>query len=100
MDFLHQDVAESTTQDWSSTRLFQSSEKTYKVNRTTVMVGAPRMLAISTMPASVTASSSVGASSGCSISTDGEGFVGFSHIEGGGVEYGTYFSRSKEKEKP
>jgi hypothetical protein len=49
------------------------------------------MLAISTMPASVTASSSVGASSGCSIATDGEGFVGFSHIEGGGRIWDFFF---------
>jgi hypothetical protein len=40
--------------------------ETYKVDRTTVTVGAPRMLAISTSPASTVASSSTWASLGCS----------------------------------
>jgi hypothetical protein len=40
--------------------------KTYKVDRTTVTAGAPRMLATSTSPASAVASSSAWASSGCS----------------------------------
>jgi hypothetical protein len=58
VDFLHQDVAESATQHWSSTQLLASSERTYRVDRTTVTVGASRMQEISTMPAFVAASSS------------------------------------------
>jgi hypothetical protein len=51
----------------------RSSEKTYKVDRTTVTVGTPRMLAISTIPASMAASSSAWASFGYSITAAGEG---------------------------
>jgi hypothetical protein len=46
--------------------------KTYKVDRTTVTVGAPRMLALSMIPASAVASSSAWASSGYSGTVAGE----------------------------
>jgi hypothetical protein len=74
VDFMHHDVVQSATQKWSSTRLLESSEKTYKVDRTTVTVGAPRMLTMLTMLASVAASSPAWASFGCSMDVAGEGF--------------------------
>jgi hypothetical protein len=46
---------------------------TYKLDQTTVMIRAPSMLAMSTIPASAVASSSTWAPSGCSTPAIGEG---------------------------
>jgi hypothetical protein len=50
-------------------------EKTYKVDRTIVTVGAPRMLAMPTMPASLDALASTRFSSGYSTTAAGEDFA-------------------------
>jgi hypothetical protein len=51
----------------------RENSHTYKLDRTTVTVGAPRMLAMCTIPASAVASSSTWASSGCYALVAGEG---------------------------
>jgi hypothetical protein len=51
----------------------QETGYTYKLDRTTVTVGAPSMLAMSIIPASAGASSSTWAPSGCSAPIVGEG---------------------------
>jgi hypothetical protein len=47
---------------------YSRRSNTYKLDRTTVTVGAPRMLAMSTSPASVAAASSAATAAGAALS--------------------------------
>jgi hypothetical protein len=58
VDFLHGTILVVNQVRLPSYKYYSGKVFTYKLDRTTVTIGAPRMLAISTSPASVGASSS------------------------------------------
>jgi hypothetical protein len=70
VDFLHSTRSVVNQVRLPSYKYYSGKVFTYKLDRTTVTVGAPRMLAISTSPASAGASSSACAAAGSSAPTD------------------------------
>jgi hypothetical protein len=85
VDFLH-----STNLVISQARLpnymyYSEMDFTYKLDRTTVTVGAPSMLAISTSPVSVGASSSTGVTTGSAVPVVAEGSGLLSFVGAGGL---------------
>jgi hypothetical protein len=63
----------SAKQDYPNYMYYSGIDFTYKLDRTTVTVGAPSMLAISTSPASAGASSSTWATTGSTSPVVAEG---------------------------